>query len=216
MRIGGVFVEVGTSSKIPQEGVGRQLNLPLAEAVKISLRSLKIRFWRSIITGAGIFLGIAFLLSVVTSSYITSALDPEDESVVGAAQKWLIVISILVCTIGITNSMLMSVTERYKEIGTMKCLGALNRFVVKMFLLESSFLGLFGSITGALVGCLSMTLLRLMSDGMDVIRLYPWIPVLQWMVYAVVLGLILSVVGAIYPAYQAAKMMPAEAMRVEV
>lgn len=209
-------MEVGISSAMQDKGVGRQLNLPISEAVKISLRSLKIRFWRSIITGAGIFLGIAFLLSVVTSSYITSSLDPEDDSVVGAAQKWLIVISILVCTIGITNSMLMSVTERYKEIGTMKCLGALNRFIVKMFLLESGFLGLFGSIAGAIVGCLSMTLLRSISDGFDVFRFYPWIPVLKWIVYATVVGVLLSVIGAIYPAYRAARMVPAEAMRVEV
>ena len=69
-------------TKANRERVGRQLNLPTREAVKISIRSLKIRFWRSIITGAGVFLGIAFLLSVVTSSYITRALDPDDEIVV--------------------------------------------------------------------------------------------------------------------------------------
>ena len=199
-----------------QAKVGRVLNLPLREAAKISLRSLRIRFWRSVITGAGVFLGIAFLLSVVTSSYITKAIDPEDDSMVGAAQKWLIVISILVCTIGITNSMLMSVTERYKEIGTMKCLGALNRFIIKMFLLESGFLGIIGSLLGAIVGCLSMTLLRLLSDGFDVIRHFPVLPILEWIGLSVVIGGILSVVGAMYPAYRAAKMMPADAMRVEI
>ena len=45
--------------------------------------------------------------------------------------------SLLVCTVGITNSMLMAVTERFKEIGTMKCLGALDSFVVVLFMLES-------------------------------------------------------------------------------
>ncbi len=49
---------------------------------------------------------------------------------------WLVVMSLLVCTVGITNSMLMAVTERFKEIGTMKCLGALDSFVVLLFLLE--------------------------------------------------------------------------------
>jgi ABC-type antimicrobial peptide transport system permease subunit len=161
-------------------------------------------------------LGIAFLLSVVTSSAISKAIDPNDETAVGAAQKWLIVISILVCTIGITNSMLMSVTERYKEIGTMKCLGALNRFIIKMFLLESAFLGIIGSFAGALVGCVSMTLLRLLSDGMEVIRSFPLLPLLTWIGMAVIIGMILSVIGAIYPAFRAAKMLPADAMRVEI
>lgn len=196
--------------------VGRQLNLPLREAAKISLRSLRIRFWRSVITGAGVFLGIAFLLSVVTSSAISKAIDPNDETAVGAAQKWLIVISILVCTIGITNSMLMSVTERYKEIGTMKCLGALNRFIIKMFLLESGFLGIIGSFAGALVGCISMTLLRLLSDGTVVIKSFPLLPLLTWIGMAVIIGMILSVIGAIYPAFRAAQMLPADAMRVEI
>ena len=42
-------------------GIKTQINLPWSKAVEIAMNSLKIRFWRSMITGAGIFLGIAFL-----------------------------------------------------------------------------------------------------------------------------------------------------------
>ena len=56
---------------------------------------------------------------------------------------WLVVMSLLVSAVGITNSMLMSVTERYKEIGTMKCLGALDSFIVKLFLHRIGNAGLF-------------------------------------------------------------------------
>ncbi len=55
---------------------------------------------------------------------------------------WIIVISLLVTIIGISNAMLMSVTERFREIGTMKCLGALSNFVRRMFLIESALAGL--------------------------------------------------------------------------
>ena len=47
----------------------------------------------------------------------------------------------LVAFVGVLNAMLMSVTERFREIGTMKCLGALNSFIVKLFLIESLFQG---------------------------------------------------------------------------
>ena len=69
--------------------------------------------------------------------------------------------SLLVCFVGITNSMLMSVTERYKEIGTLKCLGALDNFIVKLFLIESGLLGFFGSLGGRdVIGLVFMLLTK--------------------------------------------------------
>ena len=65
---------------------------------------------------------------------------------------WIITISLLVTVIGISNAMLMSVTERFREIGTMKCLGALSAFIRRIFLIESSLMGLMGSVIGGLVG----------------------------------------------------------------
>ena len=70
-------------------------------------------------------------------------------------QLWLVSIGLLVAVIGITNAMLMSVTERFREIGTMKCLGALDRFIVEILLFESAFLGLIGSCIGCVVGTLA-------------------------------------------------------------
>ena len=61
---------------------------------------------------------------------------------------WIVVIALFVTVIGITNSMLMSVTERFREIGTMKCLGALSLFVRHMFLIESSLVGMVGAAGG--------------------------------------------------------------------
>ena len=138
---------------------------------------------------------------------------------------WLVVLSLLVCIVGITNSMLMSVTERFREIGTMKCLGALDKFVVRLFLIESSLQGAAGSLVGVTVGLLlafvrAVFAYRLTDAATErtywlALSYFPWLTVLLWAVVAVVVGMILSVIAAIYPAYRAARMEPVEAMRVE-
>jgi len=215
--------------------IQRQIQLPFSEALRISFQSLKIRFWRSVITTAGILLGIAFLVAVMASSAIDSNMQEfkgrqeiettfmageETEEGVSATEIWLIVMSLIVCVVGIANSMLMAVTERFREIGTMKCLGALDRFVVELFLLESGFQGLAGAIVGALIGCIVTILFSLKKHGLDLFGNFPLLSprggVLGIIALGALIGMILAVIGAAGPAYTAAKMPPAEAMRVEV
>lgn len=213
------------------QGVRRQIELPFSEAIRISFQSLKIRFWRSMITTAGILLGIAFFVAVLSGSVISdsmremsnrdtivTAIDTEQTEGVSAQQIWLVVMSLIVCVVGIANSMLMAVTERFREIGTMKCLGALNRFVVELFLLESGFQGLSGAIMGSLIGFISIMILSLKDYGLDLFRNFTAYmgPVLMYMGIACVLGMILAILGAAVPAYRAAQLAPAEAMRVDV
>ena len=126
--------------------------------------------------------------------------------------------SLIVCVVGIANAMLMSVTERFREIGTMKCLGALDRFVVELFLLESGFQGLLGAILGSLIGFISIMLMNLKNYGMDLFRGFTEyiFPILGWMAIACAIGIVLAILGAIGPSYKAAKLPPAEAMRVDV
>lgn len=202
-------------------GISRQINLPNREAAKIALRSLRIRIWRSSITVAGIVLGIAFLSFVVTSGQIEQAVRQQARVAIGdgaqnhGAQIWLIGISLLVCVVGITNAMLMSVTERYREIGTMKCLGALDWFVVKLFLFEAAFLGLTGSLLGAVLGDLA-AVLSATTQHEKVFALVDWGAMVRASLVAVAVGGALAVVGAIYPAWRAGKMPPADAMRTEL
>ena len=128
---------------------------------------------------------------------------------------WLIVISLLVCGVGITNAMLMSVTERFREIGTMKCLGALDGFIVKLFLLESTFQGVAGTLIGIFIGLVMMLLSSLVAFGWATLDYFPVVSVLLIAVYALLIGSALSVIGAVLPALRAAHMAPVEAMRVE-
>lgn len=212
-----------------ERGVKRQIQLPFSEAIRISFQSLKIRFWRSMITTAGILLGIAFFVAVLSGAEISQVMQKSeefqtilDEEVqtegISAQQIWLIVMSLIVVVVGIANSMLMAVTERFREIGTMKCLGALNRFVVELFLLESGFQGLSGAVMGSLIGFISIMLLSLKDYGLELFTGFPEyiLRVLMYMGIACVLGMMLAVVGAAGPAYRAAQLPPAEAMRVEV
>ncbi|MCM8757170.1 MAG: FtsX-like permease family protein, partial [Candidatus Omnitrophica bacterium] len=129
---------------------------------------------------------------------------------------WLVSLSLLVCVVGIVNAMLMSVTERSREIGTMKCLGALDRFVMELFLLESLAHGLLGSIVGSVIGVLIMSIVFLIQYGGALLSIFPAGALLRYSVISIILGTALAVIGALYPAYVSARMEPAEAMRREV
>jgi len=209
--------------------VKRQIHLPLTEALRITFQNIKIRFWRSMITTSGILLGIAFFVAVMSGNEITGAMQkseqlrtvidgPAQQGGVSPQQIWLIAMSLIVSVVGIANSMLMAVTERFREIGTMKCLGALDRFVVELFLLESGFQGLSGAFVGSLVGFISIMLLSLKDYGLDLFRNFlSYIPgVAIYVGIACLMGMVLSIIGAAIPAYQAAKLPPADAMRVDV
>jgi putative ABC transport system permease protein len=205
------------------ETIQRQIMLPWRRSVKMSLNSIFVRLGRSIITASGIFLGTAFLVSVFTQTAVLAG-HAELEKAEAARSIWLVTMSLMVATIGIVNSMLMAVTERYKEIGTMKCLGALDRFVVRLFLLESGILGTLGAIVGAIVGFLISALIYLARFGGSAFtKLGPAVtlwghPIPLWgaVIGAIVLGGVLAVLAAMYPAWRAAKMPPAAALRVEI
>jgi hypothetical protein len=235
--------------------IGRLIVLPWEKAIEIAVKSIRVRFWRSMITMSSIILAIAFLMSIWTSTCIVvrltelatderpalravlikSGVDMEQEtgavttygtsSYFGALaklvtsirtrDKWLIVLSLLVCVVGIVNAMLMSVTERFREIGTMKCLGALDRFIVRLFLLESSGLGVIGTVIGIVVGFL-LTMFRVtITYGFYPWKYFPVTLVFQSAVISLIVGTVLSVLAAIYPAWTAAKMEPVAAMRID-
>jgi putative ABC transport system permease protein len=129
--------------------------------------------------------------------------------------RWLIGLALLVAFVGILNAMLMSVTERFREIGTMKCLGALDGFIIKLFLLESAFQGVVGTLIGIMLG-LAMSLIGAsLNYGSAAWRHLPAQKLLIAILLCLAVGIALTVIGAVYPAWRAARMQPIEAMRVE-
>jgi ABC-type antimicrobial peptide transport system permease subunit len=111
--------------------------------------------------------------------------------------------------------MLMSVTERYKEIGTIKCLGATDGAVLKIFLIEALLLGLLGGIVGAIAGWV-ITLVIYFTQGMNIFFEGALLSYARIIGMAVGISALISLAAAAYPAYYAAKLKPAEALRYEV
>jgi predicted lysophospholipase L1 biosynthesis ABC-type transport system permease subunit len=203
----------------------RQVQLPFSKAFAIALQSIRVRFWRSMITAAGVLLGIALLSSthaqstISKHSFVTTADQQQDlqaQREADARRQWLIALSLLVSTVGIANSMLMSVTERFKEIGTMKCLGALDGFIVKLFLIEAGLLGLTASVIGWFIGYLSVVFFGFVREGM---KLWPKLPLSEIgtsFLLCLATGAVLTILATIFPAIRASRLPPAAALRVEI
>lgn len=152
---------------------------------------------------------------------------PEDERVRFARARererfrgtWILIISLLVTVFGISNAMLMSVSERFRDIGTMKCLGATSRFIRQIFLLEASFMGLVGGALGVVLGVIAavVTYLFLYDSALVAHTLRAQLGALALASgQALLAAVALSVVAALYPARLAAGMVPADALRSNV
>src|SRR6266446_4396956 len=117
-------------------------------------------------------------------------------------------ISLLVGGIGIMNIMLASVTERKREIGIRRALGAKRRDIVVQFLVETVMLSGAGGLIGVLLGMTIPWLVSQFSDMRTIVTL--WSPLLAFTISALV-----GIVFGIYPAIRAASMDPVEALRHE-
>jgi hypothetical protein len=127
----------------------------------------------------------------------------------------LVALSLLVCVVGIVNSMMMAVSERFREIATMKCLGAPDDFIRKSFLIESSFTGLAGAGLGMVVGLVIVLLQAGGRFGAEFWAVLPLAGLAACALAAAGCGTLLCVLGALLPARWAARMHPIEAMRVD-
>ncbi|MFC2168421.1 ABC transporter permease [Acidobacteriota bacterium] len=123
-------------------------------------------------------------------------------------------ISLLVGGIGIMNIMLVSVTERTREIGIRKAVGATRRNILTQFLIESAFLCLFGGVMGVLFGLiLGFGLATLISQLAN--EAFPSVISLQSVLTAFVFSALWGMIFGVYPARKAAKLHPIEALRYE-
>ncbi len=121
-------------------------------------------------------------------------------------------ISIIVGAIGITNTMFTSVTERKKQIGIMKSIGAKNRDIFLLFLFESGMLGMFGAFVGTLVGTLISFFGTLGINSWVNASASPQIN-LVLIFSALFGGFLIGSVSGVIPALRAAKLTPVNAMR---
>jgi putative ABC transport system permease protein len=117
-------------------------------------------------------------------------------------------IALLVGGIGVMNIMLVSVTERIREIGLRKALGARPALIRRQFLVEASVLGLAGGVLGVVVGVGGASVLPRLVDTPVVLSLPPALA-------AIALATVIALVFGVYPASRAARLAPIDALRSE-
>jgi ABC-type antimicrobial peptide transport system permease subunit len=208
--------------------------LSLAKITTIAYRGIKVRIWRQLLVVTGIILAMAFLSYILCSdTFARNVMELGSEDLIqkltrdgvintesAADQRvqtyWVAGLALLISLAGIMNAMLMSVTERFREIGTMKCLGALTSFVLKLFMLESLFAGIIGTTIGLIIGFGLAYLEGLGTYGGEVTPLFPAGSLILNILFCFVTGIVLTLLGALYPAKMAAGMSPVMALRSEM
>ncbi len=118
------------------------------------------------------------------------------------------VIALLVAGIGIMNIMLVSVTERIKEIGIRKAIGATKRDILTQFLMEAIFLSQFGGVVGVILGIAGGNLVAVLLK-------VPAVVPMDWAFYGMAVCSFIGIGFGIYPAYRAANLDPIESLRFE-
>lgn len=117
-------------------------------------------------------------------------------------------ISLLVGGIGIMNIMLATVTERIREIGIRRAIGASERDIMMQFLNETVFISVSGGILGIILGALMAQAITLYAN---------WDTVISWIAIVAAFGIsvMVGIIFGLYPARQAARMDPIQALRTE-
>lgn len=127
-------------------------------------------------------------------------------------------VSLLVAAIGITNTMMMSIYERTKEIGIMKVLGCDMRNIQGMFLVEAGCIGLIGGVVGLVISCILSAVINMLAGSMgsemglssNISYIPPWLALVS-LLFAILVGM----VAGFFPSLRAMKLSPLAAIRNE-
>ncbi|SHJ51647.1 putative ABC transport system permease protein [Tangfeifania diversioriginum] len=117
-------------------------------------------------------------------------------------------ITLFGAAVGLMNIMLVSVTERTREIGVRKAIGAKANTVKQQFLIEAVIIGQIGGVLGIIIGIFIGNMVSVMIGSTFII---PWV----WVITGVVLCFVVGVVSGYYPAQKAARLDPIESLRYE-
>jgi ABC-type transport system, involved in lipoprotein release, permease component len=190
-----------------------RVSFPPIELFRLVSLNIRKRFNRFLLTMLSVLLALAFMTVILVLGAVNTYAAGQEFA---AYQFWLIFIALLVAGLGIFNSLLISVAERYREIATIKTLGAADRHILLLYLLESLAIGLIGGVLGVSVGMsLGVGLIAAYGRAQD-LALVPVTEYLRIVGQGLLYATLLSLISTIYPSYHASKMSPAEAFRVEV
>lgn len=145
--------------------------------------------------------------SVETSDNLVQMLI-DNISTITLAATFIGLITLLGAAIGLMNIMLVSVTERTREIGIRKAMGATSLTIRNQFLIEAVVIGVIGGLIGILSGMMVGNITTMITGGSFIV---PW----GWMIMGVVLCIIVGLVSGLFPALKAARLDPIESLRYE-
>ncbi len=122
------------------------------------------------------------------------------------------IISLIVGGLSVINTMTMSVSERTREIGVRKAIGASDGQIVRQFLAEAGVIGLIGGLTGLVLGWVAVTLANM---GLEASNLNLFLVTGRLAIGSVGFAVVLGLVSGLYPSLHAARMKPVAALRYE-
>jgi putative ABC transport system permease protein len=162
----------------------------------------------------GIFRSIRKINTVEQSNFVLDRSDSIAEKAMSSlgyltgAATVIGLITLIGAAIGLMNIMLVSVTERTKEVGLIKAIGGKSKTVRQQFLMEAVIISMLGAIIGIILGIIVGNLFSIvLSTGFVV----PW----NWVVYGILICTTVGLLAGSYPAWKAGKLNPIEALRYE-
>ena len=145
--------------------------------------------------------------SIIKSDNLANMLI-ENLKLISFAATFIGLITLAGAAIGLMNIMLVSVTERTREIGIRKALGATSKMIKTQFLIESVVISQIGGVVGIILGILIGNAVSYQIGSTFIV---PW----DWMILGVVLCFFVAILSGIIPANKAAKLDPIESLRYE-
>ena len=145
--------------------------------------------------------------SIATQQSILTAATSVDDTLT-VMLGGIAIISLLVGGIGVMNIMLVSVTERIREIGLRKALGARPASIRRQFLVEASVLGLAGGVLGVALGLIGAAVIPDVTDARVIVSIPASLA-------AIVIAIGIGIIFGVYPASRAARLAPIDALRSE-
>jgi putative ABC transport system permease protein len=162
----------------------------------------------------GVFRAVRKLNVTEESNFVVERADSVAEkamNVLGYLTAAIVVIGFITLigsSIGLMNIMLVSVTERTKEVGLIKAIGGKSRYVRRQFLSEAVMISVFGALFGIILGVLVGNLFSLLLKTGFVV---PW----KWVAYGIAICTAVGLLSGSYPALKAGKLNPIDALRYE-
>ncbi len=156
-----------------------------------------------------------------TKDYTVTSAEATQQSIQSVTQTFTLflaaiaAVSLLVGAVGIANTMFTSVLEKTKEIGVMKAIGAKNRDIIIIFLLNSGLVGLVGGLIGIGLGVIISSILPNLLGRIGGIGNITTVVPTNLLIEAILISVAIGMIAGAIPAYRASKLKPVDALRYE-